>query len=411
MDDEFTQRLVSDLRLAGADVWLDTVDVTRGDFIERIDDALSSRDWMIVVLTASALKSRWVRLEVNAAINRQMRGLMLGIIPVIAEPFAASDVPPTWSVLQAYDATVNYPKALAGLLNALGLRASVQQPEGLDDYAKLTDEKEAEFREASLQRLADLGLSRSRSKEYILPILCQIPASAFLMGTDPAHDHIGDDDEQPQHTVDLQNYSIGKFPVTCAEYELFVAAGGKEPSRWADEKTLITWKTQRLLPDRPIVCINYQDALDYADWLSVMTGDGWRIPTEAEWEKAARWDSQHQVARNYPWGDAFDGTACVTSISKASGPLPIGAFEKNVSPFGVRDMAGNVWDWTTSVPAPYPYVPGDGRDYKYNTGRSRVIRGGSWAVSPRNSRSAFREIVDPAFAHGAAGFRLVLDDE
>lgn len=413
LDNEFTERLVGDLSKAGADVWLDIVDVTRGDFIERIDNALASRDWLVVVLTPNALQSRWVRLEVNAAINRQMRGLMQGVIPFIAESFALADLPPTWGVLHSYDATHSYERALAGLLNALGLAQSpTQENRNTGNYVEITQQKSIELREAALHRLADLGFDRKRISgvDYILPILCQIQAGEFLMGTDRSRDRIGDEDEQPQHSVDLPAYSIGCFPVTCAEYDLFVEAGGRQPSNWADDRTLVTWETQRLLPDRPVVCVTYQDALDYADWLGVITGEGWRLPTEAEWEKAARWDSQQRIARNYPWGDVFNGALCNTSISGTPGPVEVGAFAKNISPYGVYDMAGNVWDWTTSMPAPYPYVRGDGRDYKYNTARSRVIRGGSWAVSPRNSRCAFREIVDPGFAHGAAGFRLVLDE-
>ena len=413
LDNDFTSRLVNDLRGVGVDVWLDIVEVNRGDFIERINEALSSRDWFILVLTPNSLRSKWVRLEVNSAINRVVQGLMHAVIPILAQPCRSEDIPATWAILHYYDATRSYSTALAGLLRALGVQTaegSVQQHDNSTGLAAISSQRsEVSAPEVLLERLKDLGFTRRNTDngEIMLPPVCRVPAGDFLMGTDPRHDKIGDDDEQPQHHVTLPGYYIAKYPVTVAEYRYFVSAGGPEPMS-GEGSELVDWQGQLERLDHPVVCITYQEALDYADWLATLTGDAWRLPTEAEWEKAARWDVEHKWARIFPWGDKFDKARCNTSVSGIRATVPIGSYANAASPYGVMDMAGNVWEWTISMPAEYPYVVGDGRDHRYSTGRSRVIRGGSWAVSPRNARSAFREIVDPNFVHGGAGSRLIL---
>jgi hypothetical protein len=120
-DDKFTQRLVSDLKAAGADVWVDVVGIDSGDFLKRINDALASREWLVLVLTPDALRSQWVQTEVHAAMNLVVRGRMRQVVPILAKPCNPKEIPPTWDVLHRYDATHDYEAALAGLLRAFGL--------------------------------------------------------------------------------------------------------------------------------------------------------------------------------------------------------------------------------------------------------------------------------------------------
>jgi hypothetical protein len=120
-EDIFTHRLVSDLRAAGADVWVDEDSVQSDSFIQRINQGLSERDWFVLVMTPDALGSRWVMREVDAAFNLVNSGQMQSIIPIVAEPCPDADIPPLLRPLQRYDATSDYPLALSKLLRALGL--------------------------------------------------------------------------------------------------------------------------------------------------------------------------------------------------------------------------------------------------------------------------------------------------
>jgi TIR domain len=120
-DDQFTQQLVRDLKRTGAQVWVDQQGIRDGSIMDRINDALSHADWLILVQTPDAVRSPFVTAEVGAALTRVMRGFMQGVIPIIATPCDPRDVPPLWQTLRYYDATQDYPGALNQLLQALGL--------------------------------------------------------------------------------------------------------------------------------------------------------------------------------------------------------------------------------------------------------------------------------------------------
>jgi hypothetical protein len=127
-EDAFTNRLVADLQTAGADVWLDTERIPSGDFVSKINEGLAGRQWLVLVMTPDAIKSTWVRAEVNAAISQVNAGRMLGVIPVVAMACDESDIPLLWANLQRYDATRDYQAAVAGLLHAFGVTSPGQAP-------------------------------------------------------------------------------------------------------------------------------------------------------------------------------------------------------------------------------------------------------------------------------------------
>jgi formylglycine-generating enzyme required for sulfatase activity len=192
--------------------------------------------------------------------------------------------------------------------------------------------------------------------------------------------------------------------VTVAEYACAVRAKAvREPSvgTWGS----ITWADQLQRPDHPVVRVSWHHAWAYAAWLAQVTGQPWRLPTEAEWEKAARGTD----GRLYPWGDAFDGTRCNTSASESGATTPVGTYADrgDASPYGVHDLAGNVWEWTSSLYKPYPYSPNGGREQPQSAG-NRVLRGGSSAENPPSARVVFRYHADPVSARKDDGFRLVL---
>ena len=184
-----------------------------------------------------------------------------------------------------------------------------------------------------------------------------IPAGQFLMGSDKAKDSQARDDETPQYWVEVDAFQIAKYPVTVAEYALAVRAGAvREPPKpdWND----VTWETQQQHLDHPVVNVSWHDATAYAAWLNTATGQrGWRLPTEAEWEKAARWDPRAAgTAASTPGVTRFDQNRCNTARAASERTSPVGWYPASrrgpltgASPFGVEEMAGNVWEWTSSI--------------------------------------------------------------
>src|SRR5262249_43936772 len=153
-------------------------------------------------------------------------------------------------------------------------------------------------------------------------------------------------------------------------YACFVRAGHNAPRNWRAQLGKLEY---------PVVSISWYDATSYAAWLAELTGQPWRLATEAEWEKAARWDDERRLARPYPWGYQFDPACCNTSESGFKTTTPIGAFPSGASPCGAQELAGNIWEWTSSLFRAYPYSARYGSERAEAPG-CRVLRGGSWAL-------------------------------
>jgi len=230
-----------------------------------------------------------------------------------------------------------------------------------------------------------------------------VPPGPFLMGSDRARDPQAYDDERPQHQVTLPGYWIGRYPVTVAQFRAFVEASGHRP---ADPDSL------KGPDDHPVVYVTWYDALAFCRWLSERAGLPVTLPSEAQWEKAAR--GTH--GRIYPWGDEPpDETRCNFADSDR-GTTPVGHYSpQGDSPYGCADMAGNVWEWTRSLWGEvwekpdfgYPYDPRDGRE-DLEAGREvrRVLRGGVFVDDERTVRCACRDRDDPRYCFGDYGFRL-----
>jgi len=247
---------------------------------------------------------------------------------------------------------------------------------------------------------------------------CEVPAGKFIMGSDD------DYDGEKQHTLNLPySYKAAKYPLTNAQYQLFVDAGGYSEQRhwtaagWA-------WKGKQTaqrdygepfnLLNHPVVGVSWYEAVAYCHWLTELLrehgklAEGWliRLPTEAEWEKAARGTD----GRVYPWGNEFDPNKanCVkTDIRSTSA---VGFFPKGKSPYGCQDMAGNGWESCATKYdrgyKPYPYqieneLTADYLEGKYN----RILRGGSWSDVSDDLRSAVRFLNFPRSDNPYWGFR------
>jgi formylglycine-generating enzyme required for sulfatase activity len=230
--------------------------------------------------------------------------------------------------------------------------------------------------------------------------LVRVPAGGFLMGSDPAKDKLSCPDEQPQHRVYVAEFYIGKYPVTEIQYATFMAATGHSaPHGWKEEN-----KTPSNARNYAVVDVSWYDAVAFCEWLSQETDRAFRLPTEAEWEKAARGND----ARIYPWGnDPPTNELC--NFNDSMMWTEAGSFSpQGDSPYGCADMAGGVWEWTQSIHRAYPYDSADGRENLEAEGR-RVQRGGCAGDPLEYVRCALRNYENPdhrGYGYGT-GFRLV----
>lgn len=226
----------------------------------------------------------------------------------------------------------------------------------------------------------------------------RVPAGAFRMGSDKEKDPLSYSDERRQHPVEVAEFWIGVYPVTNRQYQVFVRAQGVQPpSHW------VGGQIPKGLEDHPVVNISWRDAIAFCQWLSQASGQKIRLPSEAEWEKAARGVD----GRIYPWGDKWDPTKCNSAEKGPGKTTPVGQYSpQGDSPYGCADMAGNVWEWTSSLYKPYPYRADDGREDPKAEG-SRVLRGGAWNSDRSLVRAAYRGYNVPASRYYLLGFRCV----
>ncbi len=244
----------------------------------------------------------------------------------------------------------------------------------------------------------------------------KVPAGTFIMGSNDREDkekpqpswlartrrfgwrsNDREDKEKPQHTVGLlDDYWIGKYPVTNEQFAQFVTAAKYQVDRG-------NWKK---IADHPVVRVTWRDAMAYCQWLNkTLRGElkdlELRLPTEAEWEKAAR----STDGRVYPWGNEWDQSKCNTREGGKGDTTPVGAYSpQGDSPYGAADMVGNVLEWCHSLYKPYPYQAADGRESEADDG-DRVLRGGSWYRGQVRARCASRSSRDPDYRFDNGGFR------
>ena len=267
-------------------------------------------------------------------------------------------------------------------------------------------------------------IGRSSRSELLIPELAVVPGGPFLMGSDD-----GEEDERPAHLVDVDEFHIGVQPITNAEYARFVRESGHRPPGLHDLPLVVragtgdredvfrrtsepyVWRDgepprERL--DHPVTLVAWDDAAAYCTWLSTVTGRTFRLPTEAEWEKACRGGSRGQC---YPWGERFEN-AMVNFLDEpanrdAHGTTPCRTFPSNG--YGLFDMAGNVWEWVNDWYAPDVYgAPDRSNPSGPASGRLRIVRGGGWlSADVRMLRCSHRHKVPPDTYTYAIGFRVV----
>ncbi|KPL78517.1 hypothetical protein ADN01_14670 [Levilinea saccharolytica] len=263
--------------------------------------------------------------------------------------------------------------------------------------------------ETGLSPTPDIGSTQVSPKDEM--VMVYIPAGEFWMGSDKSTDPQARDDELPQHRVFLDAYWIDQTEVTNAMYARCVADGKCTPRAEISSYTRYSYYGSSQFDNYPVLYVDWHQASAYCAWA------GRRLPTEAEWEKAARGTDK----RIYPWGDEFscsrgnfDDETLFDSYTVPGGPncdgypdtAPVGSYPAGASPYGALDMAGNVWEWVAdwygdsyyqNSPAANPVGPEAG-DY-------RVLRGGTWSGSANFLRAASRYRYLPFNANALNGFR------
>lgn len=314
--------------------------------------------------------------------------------------------------------------------------------------------------------------------KFILPELVPVPAGTYFIGSSEA-DKDAFPNEHPRHPVQLDAFSIGRWPVTNAQLECFIRAGGYQEERyWKGDLAkrwlrggdapggpptglIETWEYLRANPDwreeakkmrlddparmkfwahissfskeelivdfkrsvgvksrsaphfwenndfnnpsQPVAGITWFEAWAYCEWLASVTGRTFRLPTEVEWEAAARGRKGYK----YPWSDKWEQGRANTIEGRVLRPSPVGAYAAGggVGPFKAEDQCGNVWEWTSTLHKAYPYQPEDREDLEAEG--ERVLRGGSWDLGRRYARCASRLGDVPDFFDDCVGFRVV----
>ena len=244
--------------------------------------------------------------------------------------------------------------------------------------------------------------------------MVRIPGGEFIMGTDEIdeEDRAADFgivktwfmDEQPAHPIRLNTFFIDKFEVTHAQYRAFVQQTGRRvPPDWTGGVYAAG------MDQHPVIYVTWNDASAYCQW------DGKRLPTEAEWERAAKGSDGNR----YPWGNEFDETKANVN-NQVGHSTVIGQYEEGKSPYGVYDMTGNVWEWTTDWYKPYP---GNSQENDKFGEKFRVLRGNSWAglghysseeereIKAHFSRAGYRFFMNQNGYVNDAGFRCAKDPE
>jgi len=246
---------------------------------------------------------------------------------------------------------------------------------------------------------------------YLEPELVEVPAGEFWMGSEAGYY----DDEKPVQRVWMDTFHIAECPVTNAQYQNFVKAGGYgHPQYWpeagwdyirVEERTCpLHWDRVREKLNHPVVYVSWYEAVAYCRWLSEVTGKDYRLPTEAQWEKAARGDKDR---RDWPWAEEWDQRRCNSTESGIYSTTPVGIYLQGISPYGAIDMVGNVWEWCSSLEKPYLYKADDGRENLEAKG-ARILRGGSFLNRRTDSRVTARPAADPGYSFVNAGLRVVV---
>jgi formylglycine-generating enzyme required for sulfatase activity len=394
--------LYQQLKATGYSPWLDEEDLLPGvDWDLEIRRAIRGSAFFLACLSKESIDKRgYVQKELKMGLD-VLDEMPEGKIYLIPVRFEACDVPERLGSRQWVDlfAPRGFEKLKRALDFGIGNRRTLDKSELSDPSLKTG---------LMLPGKHKVFVVQPRYRRNFEPDMFRIPAGEFLMGSDPNIDKHAQASEQPQHTLYLPDYYMGKTPVTNAQYAYFVQATDHgQPMHWKDGDPPGGKDVH------PVVEVSWVDAMAYCNWLSEVTGRPYRLPSEAEWEKVARGTD----GRIYPWGNEWDPRRCNSGEGGPGDTTPVGAYLRGASPYGLLDMAGNVWEWTLSLWGDqeqrpdfrYPYEPLDGRESldELNNFR-RVLRGGSFNNTDISVRCAYRISNFPNAKGKEMGFRVAM---
>ncbi|WNI19733.1 ergothioneine biosynthesis protein EgtB [Streptomyces sp. ITFR-21] len=328
----------------------------------------------------------------------------------------------TWEVLDTLDTSADSPEPLLAGAFVFGMLAQHEQQHDETMLATHQLRKGPAVLDAPAPPPAPADAAT-------LPREVLVPGGPFTMGTSAEPWAL--DNERPEHTVDVAAFWLDTVPVTNAAYQEFIADGGyRDPRWWTPEgwrhveqvglQAPLFWSREpgggwirrrfgRVEPvpaDEPVLHVCWYEADAYARWA------GRRLPTEAEWEKAARHDPATGRSRRYPWGDADPGPEHANLASRHLQPTPAGSYPAGAAPSGARQLIGDVWEWTASDFGPYPgFEAFPYKEYSevFFGPEYKVLRGGAFGVDPVAVRGTFRNWDYPVRRQIFAGFRTARD--
>jgi formylglycine-generating enzyme len=435
-DSLLAHRLANDLRAHKFDIWIAPTSIQPGErWVRAIDRGLGESGTCLTLLSPSAIESAWVKSETEFALQAQQRGDGR-IVPIMARTCQVGDLSNLLTTIQYVDFRTDYDAALRSLVQAL--QTPGQQPViSANDIGQTVPQlppkphavKRSQVWPMLTRRKLLLGggglaltgmvgaavivssavrsplgvaarnddpLQVRLTPDLLLPLV-RVPAGEFIMGSDKAKDDLARADEFPQRIVFLSEYLIGRYEVTNAQYAVYAAA------------RKILFRIPEDKGDHPVVTITWDNAADFCVWLSELTGRRFFLPTEAQWEKAARGTD----GRIYPWGNEFDAVKANTKEDGGDVSTPYGAYSPaGDSPYGAADMSGNVWEWCADWYDEKAYAAVPTKSIKDPTGPEvgtyRVIRGGSWFLPRLNNRVTCRNRDAPNDQNNfRLGFRVV----
>lgn len=376
------RQLYADLRGAGWSVWTDEgLEPGTPSWQDAIQEALRQARCLVVLLSPHASKSHWVNSEISYTLKLGRR-----IIPVLVAGDDLSAVPLSLVNTQWVDVRGAYRQTVDG-----------------------------ELLPALRRHLGGVAIQPPVRFDWV-----SIPAGEFTMGSDKLKDKLAYDNELPQHRLHLPAYRIARTPVTVAQFAAFAEATGHKTTaeergwayawtgeKWDDVKGA-NWRYPRgpesniaQKQDHPVTCISWHDARAFCGWATLVTGGKVWLPSEAEWEKAARGTD----GRIYPWGDQQPTDKLCNFGMNVGDTTSVGSYLAGASPYGVLDMTGNVLEWISTkwVDNYKTYKPDDDP----NGEAERALRGGSFDFTGRYVRCAYRNGTPPDYVLINVGFRVV----
>jgi formylglycine-generating enzyme required for sulfatase activity len=402
-DRQIADMICSALESENIRCWIDHRDIIPGEkWVNAMFNAVEQSKVMVLVFSENANRSQWVEDEITYALDEKIRII----------PFRVENVTPQ------------------GALRVLRVRSQwidAQQPPQQEDFNRLVRAVRT-YLEKDIVKPGYGDVESKAKKVYKNEkgfqeadlgdgiIMVYIPSGKFKMGS---NDY---DNEKPPHRVYLDGFWMGKYEVTVKQFGLFVKDTGyvtqAESSigayTWTGEKWEkkegINWRNPGFEQEdnQPVVCVSWIDAMKYCKWLSRKKGLTFRLPTEAQWEKAARGSDR----RKYPWGDQDPDEILANFNFKIEKTAPVDSNPKGASPYGLLDMAGNVWEWCMDwYDENYYKSSPDRNPASPDSGTSRVVRGGCWSYDAGYLRCAARGDGRPSFRYDYVGFRLCQDNK